>query len=1156
DRDALRRLDRIDTVVLDAAALPRPAAQIERVVALQGRDPSDVARRVRALFQGGHPYALRRGEGARLERLRPDAEDGDIRRARHDLGDGSDILLLTVDDEPAALAAVIRPPAIEAAWIVGAARAAGYMVAIAGNAALSRRADADLHIEGGDHLTASIHMLQRDGCGVLLVSRRSRALAAADVGIGVVEPGARVPWGAHVLVPDWERARFLVEAAGVAHEVSRQSAAVALTGSGIGALSLLGGHPAGAGTRAMTAVNVAALFALANGTRAAVAVARRPMPVRRPAVPWHELTVAEALARADARPRGLTAAEVDARARPQAVATRRPSLARAFVGELANPLTPVLAGATVLAASVGSITDAALVATVTGANAAVGALQRFQVERALGALERDNGQRVRVRRDRGLTVVPASELVAGDVILLDAGSLVPADCRILREAALEVDESALTGESLPVTKTAEPVVAASPADRTSMLYAGTVVAAGTAEAVVVATGSETEAGIAAVGESVSAGGVERRLRDLTRMSIPVSALGGAGVVASALARGLPLAAAAQTGVGLAIAAVPEGLPALATVAQLSAARRLSRRGALARNPRAIEALGRVDVLCTDKTGTVTEGRIELALVSDGDRAVTASEAGSAERAVVAAAVAASPRARSGRPLPHFTDRAVLDAAPAWGVAVEGNGARHQDLPFESRRGYHAVVRRNGQGMTLFVKGAPEKLLPRCTVWRRADGDVTLGRREQRRLERHLNELARRGYRVLAVAQRPATGRHDLADDQVRDLVLLGFVALADPVRPSARDAAAALERAGVQIVMLTGDHPSTAQGVAEELSLATDGRVVTGAQLDALDDAALEARLDDIGVFARVTPAHKVRIVEAYRRHGRVVAMAGDGANDAAAIRLADVGVALGENATSAARSGADLVVADGRVETLIDAVVEGRSMWSSVRDAVALLVGGNLGEVAFTLSAALLTGRSPLSARQFLLVNLLTDTVPAVAIALRAPKSSSMDALLREGPDASLGGSLARAIYIRGGATAAGATAAWVGARATLQGPRTPTVTLVGLVGAQLGQTLVAGIHDPRVVAASVGSAAVMGLIVATPGVSQLFGCQPLDPVGWAVGLSAAALGTMAAVAVPRLPGLRERNARSAESVAVDDAHALVASPQRERSLDPWTLR
>jgi cation-transporting ATPase I len=1121
DRRSLRRLDRIDVILLDGTTLSGGTMEIRRVVPLAGFDQAEVSARLRALFRPSRPRSRRQAAGARLEPVAHDDARTAVQRAIRELGDGADRLLLTIGDAPAAVVALGRGCPPGAATLAQVARRAGHMVAVAGDKALSQQLRADMYLDGGERLTSSVHLLQRDGCVVLLVSRRSRALAAADVGLGVVAAGRQVPWGADILVQEWEQARFLIEASGVAHEVSRQSAALALTGSGIGSIAVLGGPAGRASDRAMTAVNTAALFAVVNGTRAAVGLARRPpAPVRQP-VAWHELTVDEALERVDSRREGLTDAEAAERTKPENGRPPVPSFIRAMATELANPLTPVLAGASVLAASVGSVTDAALVAGVAGANATLGAVQRLHVEQAVQALEHDNRQHVWVRRDGEVRVIGAAELVCGDVVLLDADRLVPADCRIVKATALEVDESALTGESLPVAKGEEPVLAASPADRSSMLYAGTAIAAGTCEALVVAVGADTEAAAAGVGQSNSTGGVEARLRDLTRVSLPVSLIGGAGVAFSGLLRGLPPAAAAQTGVGLAVAAVPEGLPALATVAQLASARRLGHQGALVRNARAVEALGRVQVLCTDKTGTMTQGRIELALVSDGEHAVPLDEAGPRQAAIVSAAVAASPRERPGRPLRHLTDRAIVAAAPAWGVDLEEHAHRQQDLPFEPGRGYHAAVERNGNGVWLCVKGAPEKLLPRCSTWLRngdAAVEVPIDRRRRRAVDAHVEGLASRGYRVLAVAQRPSSGRHDLDDERVRDLTLIGFLALADPVRPSAAVAASALRDAGVHIVMVTGDHPSTAQGIAEELGILESGAVVTGATLAGMDDAALEERLDTVSVFARVTPADKVRIVEAYRRQGRVVAMAGDGANDAAAIRLADVGVALGENATSAARSGADVVVPDGRVETLIDAIVEGRSMWSSVREAVALLLGGNLGEVGFILTTALLTGRSPLTARQLLLVNLLTDTVPALAIAVRPPEVGMADAWLREGPDASLGRSLEHAIFVRGGATAAAATVSWLGARLTGQGPRAPTVTLVGLVGAQLGQTVVAGGRDPRVLAAGLGSAVVMGAIISTPGVSQMFGCQPLGPSGWAIGLGGAAFGTATAVLVPRL--------------------------------------
>lgn len=313
-----------------------------------------------------------------------------------------------------------------------------------------------------------------------------------------------------------------------------------------------------------------------------------------------------------------------------------------------------------------------------------------------------------------------------------------------------------------------------------------------------------------------------------------------------------------------------------------------------------------------------------------------------------------------------------------------------------------------------------------------------------------------------------------------------------------------LSRAGVRIVMLTGDHPSTAAAISRELRPEEEPRLMTGTELDALDDAALARTLPDITVFARVTPAHKVRIVTALRSTGRVVAVTGDGANDAPAIRIADVGIALGSRATPAARSAADVVVTDDRIETIVDAFVEGRSMWASVRKALGILLGGNLGEIAFVLATTLLTGRSALNARQLLLVNLLTDMLPAMAIAARPPADHA-ERLLAEGPEASLGKALTRHLQLRAAVTAAAATVAWVLARATGTRAHADTVALAALVSSQLLQTLQDAGRDRVVAAAAVGSLVVLGVVVTVPGLSHFFGNRPLGPAGWTIALTSA---------------------------------------------------
>ena len=420
--------------------------------------------------------------------------------------------------------------------------------------------------------------------------------------------------------------------------------------------------------------------------------------------------------------------------------------------------------------------------------------------------------------------------------------------------------------------------------------------------------------------------------------MPVTIAGGAAVAGLGFLYRRPARDAVGAGVSLMVAAIPEGLPALATLAQVAAARRLASRNALVRNPRAIEALGRVDQICFDKTGTLTEGAISLVIVSDGEDEELLDALGDGGRAVLAAALRATPVADGDAVLPHATDRAIVAGAEAAGVLDAdglGDWDRREELPFESRRGYHAVLGQATEaGRWISIKGAPEVVLPLTATWKRGETVVPLDAAARRALEDEVERLGRRGLRVLAVAEARTDVTGGLENgDGLDALEFLGFVALADLVRPTAAAAVQALGEAGVHVAMITGDHPSTAEAIAAELGMLNGGRVLTGADLDQLDPEELDAIIADVVVFARVTPVQKVRIVQAYQRAGRSVAMTGDGANDAAAIRLADAGIALGGRGTSAARETADVVVVDDRIETIVDAVIEGRAMWESVRD-------------------------------------------------------------------------------------------------------------------------------------------------------------------------------------------------------------------------------
>ena len=387
----------------------------------------------------------------------------------------------------------------------------------------------------------------------------------------------------------------------------------------------------------------------------------------------------------------------------------------------------------------------------------------------------------------------------------------------------------------------------------------------------------------------------------------------------------------------------------------------------------------------------------------------------------------------------------------------------------------------------------------------------------------MRTLAARGLRVLAAARRslepaeaddPANDVEELADR----LTLLGFVGLADAARPDAADTVATLAAAGIRAVMITGDHPVTAQAIAEQLAIPAE-HVVTGADLAALDERSRVELVSTSQVFARVSPEQKLRIIAALQKAGHIVAMTGDGANDSAAIRLADVGIGIAAAGSTAARSAADLVCIEPRPGLVVDAVVEGRAVWRRVRDAIAVLLGGNAGEVAFTLAGTALAGRAPLRTRQFLLVNMLTDLMPAMAIALAAtPDAETVRQELLVAGAPSLGSPLVRDIALRGGATAAGALAAWQIARFTGRRHRAETVALAALVGTQLGQTLVVGARNPLVAATGVGSTLVLAGIIQTPGVSQFFGCTPLGPFAWTTALGSATAATVLSLAAPHL--------------------------------------
>lgn len=1187
DPGALRRLDRVQVVVIDGAALRGDhRAVLQAWGAEPGWDDDRVYEVADALLHGEDAPEPDPDElpatGARLSWLpRQGPSEKPAQGLEHAdlIVDGQYVGSVDVgwEVDPYAI------PLLQTAHRTGARVVLRH---VAGTEDLSASAGST-HPPGTPLLTL-VRELRADRGPVLLITALHSdfastdtlaALAIADVGIALDDPQAATPWTADIITgTDLAAAVRILSAIPVARSASESAVHLAQGGTTLAGLLLVTGEQAKTTNPAslrrwLNPVNAAALTALVSGTWSASRVLRLPDPTPQPLTAWHALDAEIVYSRlaGGARPLAVEPGTPswrrildDLSYEPLVAPLRSPAhtLARLAVAtrhELADPLTPILAVGAAASAIVGSNIDALLVAGVMTVNAITGGVQRLRAEAAAAELFAEQDQLVRrvvvpavattrrrleaARHATRTATVSAKSLRPGDVIDLAAPEVVPADARVLLADDLEVDESFLTGESLPVDKQADPV-AVNDADRASMLFEGSTVVAGHARAIVVATGVGTAAqrAISAVAHVETSAGVQARLRELTSKVLPLTLAGGATVSVLALVRRASLRQAVADGVAIAVAAVPEGLPLVATLSQLAAAQRLTARGALVRSPRTIEALGRVDTICFDKTGTLTENRLRVVCaVPDNvgpevDPFPDLTDPRCA--AVLQAAARASTQPHDGQGHAHATDEAIVTAAHSLDAPGDSEWTVLAEVPFESSRGYAATIGTETAHAApmLMLKGAPETILPRC---RFSDPDA-----DTERAESLVHNLAERGLRVLAVAQRPwdngSTSDEDTHADAVdaaaRDLELLGYIGLADTARESARPLIEELWAAHRNVVLITGDHPITARAIAHQLGLPTDVRVVTGAELAGLDEDACAALAADVQVFARVSPEQKVQIVAALQRCGRVTAMVGDGANDAAAIRMADVGIGVSGRGSSAARGAADIVLTDDDLSVLLDALVEGRSMWAGVRDAVTILVGGNVGEVLFTIiGTAFGSGRAPVGTRQLLLVNLLTDMFPALAVAVTsqyddpetdadlsdeevdAARRARQRAVLTE-PAPSLDAPLMRQIVNRGVVTAAGATTAWAIGRWTPGSERrTATMGLTAVVTTQLAQTLLTRSHSPLVVATALGSAGALVGVIQTPIVSQFFGCTPLGPVAWTGVFTATAGATAVSVLAPK---------------------------------------
>ncbi len=747
--------------------------------------------------------------------------------------------------------------------------------------------------------------------------------------------------------------------------------------------------------------------------------------------PWHAVEIDAVLERLDTTDAGLSPDEavrrVTLHGRNELVETHSNGPWKILWGQLTSVMVLILLAAAALSLVLGKLLEAGAIATIVLLFTVIGFVQEFRAELAIAALRRMAVPLVRVQRNGTAVEVAAIELAPGDVVLLEAGNIVPADLRVIEAAGLRAQESALTGESEPVDKLAHTFVAADAplGDRSNMLYAGTQISYGRGRGVVVATGMNTELGrIATLLQRVTSTitPLQHRLEQVGKQL----AIGGVVVAVVVMILGFiggeSIADMTLTAISVAVAVIPEGLPAVVTFTLAIGAQRMLRRNALIRKLPAVETLGSVTVICSDKTGTLTQIRMTVATVDVAQHRVEQQDLGKPTSAAVTLTLVGGVLCNDADAqldehqqlvtLGDPTETAILSAAHDAGidvVALRNTMTRVAELPFDSERKRMSTVHTwSGQavpddlamlcpsGSTSFVKGAVERVVERTvSVWD-DDQSVPFTDSWRTRVLDATDQMASDGMRVLAVAFRSDLDRN--CDHPEEDLTLLGLVAIVDPPRPEVGEAVSTCSDAGIRTVMITGDHPSTAVAIATKLGIGSHPAAITGVELDQLDAQGLARAVNEYSVFARVSPEHKLRIVEALQRQGDVVAMTGDGVNDAPALKKADIGVAMGITGTDVSKEASDMVLRDDNFATIVAAVEEGRVIYDNLRRFVKFAVAGNIGKIVVMVIwplLFLLTGDAgsavALLPLQLLWLNLMTDGLLGLALGFEPAERTLM---------------------------------------------------------------------------------------------------------------------------------------------------------------------
>jgi Ca2+-transporting ATPase len=740
--------------------------------------------------------------------------------------------------------------------------------------------------------------------------------------------------------------------------------------------------------------------------------------------PWHSQSAEDVLSQLASSADGLSSQEVAQRLSaggPNELKEGNPiSPLQIILGQFKSLLIWILIAAGVISGLLGEAVDAIAILAIVVLNATIGFYQEFNAEKSIAALKKMTAPKAKVRRGGQVTSIPASGIVAGDILALDAGDLVAADARLLKAASLKCIESALTGESEAATKQAGTLEQSDIplGDRENMVFMGTSVAAGTGAAVVVATGMKTELGrIAGLIEEAGAEErtpLEKKLESFGRVLV-WAALGIVALLFGlGLLRGTKPLELFMTSVSLAVAAVPEGLPAVVTVALALGVLRMSRRRALVRKLPAVETLGSTTVICTDKTGTLTVGEMTVrALYVAAQRYEVTGEGYGPDGEVrfegrKAEAQHAEPLLELAGVLLGCNNAQLVQEGGTWstigdptegallaaGLKAGGDRRRiekellkQHEFPFDSDRKRSTVIRKMPDGhLRALINGAPDVLIERCTNLYTSTGVRPMTDQDRRSILAQNTAMARQSLRVLGSAWRDlgdASPADVTADAVEQELVFVGLSGMYDPPRPEAREAIAKCRTAGIRVVMITGDHPNTATAIAREIGLASDGdNAIAGVELDRMSDDALRKRVANISVYARVTAEHKLRIVRALKASDAVVAMTGDGVNDAPALKGADIGIAMGVAGTEVTKQAADMIITDDNFATIVAAIEQGRGIYANIRKTLQYLLAGNTGELLFMAVCVVIGLPTPLLPIHLLWINLVTDGLPALCLA------------------------------------------------------------------------------------------------------------------------------------------------------------------------------